>query len=271
MITSKDNSRVKLVKKLLSKSKYRREEKAFILEGFKPVNEAVRLGLVRDIYFSEAVCEEAHLYHKKYSLLLDYLNKNSDAISPNVDVISNVLFEEISDMVTGQGVFALVEFPTYDTSALFDEENCKLLCLEEVRDPGNIGTMIRTAEAAGFDAIVLSPGCADVYQPKVVRSTAGAILRMPCMLCEKADFIGKLKELKEKGFKLYATHLQGAVDYREPSYEGRVGVIIGNEANGLSDEATAQADVRVKIPMHGEVESLNAAVAAALLMYEADR
>ncbi len=251
MISSKDNNRIKLIKKIQTKAKQRREEKAFILEGFKPVREAVRLGLVSEIFISESA--------------------NNSIDLPVSDVVEDRLFSDITDTVTSQGILAIVRMPEYDNNRYFEKDNCKLLCLEEVRDPGNVGTMIRTAEAAGFDAILLSPGCADVYQPKVVRSTAGAILRMPCLSCGNTDFVGELNELKGKGFTLYATHLQGAVDFKEPSYDGRVGVLIGNEANGLSDEATSFADVRVKIPMQGEVESLNAAVAASLLMYEVQR
>ena len=252
MITSKDNSRIKLIKKLLDKPKYRREENAFVLEGLKPVEEAVRQGLVKEIFVSESENNNAIVFDK-------------------IEVVEDSIFKGLSDTVTPQGILAIVKIPEYDNRVIFEKEKCRLLCLEEVRDPGNVGTMIRTAEAAGFDAVLLSPGCADVYQPKVVRSTAGAILRMPCLYCDESTFAGQLELLKGNGFTLFATHLQGAVDFKEPAYDGRVGVLIGNEANGLSDEATQLADVKVKIPMQGEVESLNAAVAAALLMYEVNR
>ncbi|MEE3467254.1 MAG: RNA methyltransferase [Eubacterium sp.] len=271
MISSKDNNKIKRIKKLLEKSKFRREEKAFVLEGFKPVEEALRLGLAKEIYFSESVCEDTHFYYNKYRDLTGYISENNNGVTPGVEVVTTSLFQSISDVVTEQGILAVVGMPEYENEAFFEREDCKLLCLEEVRDPGNIGTMIRTAEAAGFDAILLSPGCADVYQPKVVRSTAGAILRMPCLTCNNNDFIGQLTDLKQHGFTLYATLLQRSVDFKEPTYDGRLGVMIGNEANGLSDEATSLADIRVKIPMQGNVESLNAAVSAALLMYEVNR
>ena len=248
MITSKNNQQIKRIHKLLSRAKSRREERCFVVEGVKVVREAVRQGLVEEIYAMEGM-------------------EVGDDI-PVTDTVSEGVFREISDTVTPQGVMAVVRMPVYESGDIFQRERCRLLCLEGVRDPGNVGTMIRTAEAAGMDAILLSEDCADVYQPKVVRSTMGAILRVPCLI---ADFSEALEGLKKKDFTLYAAHLQGAVDYREPSYEGRIGILIGNEAKGLSEEVTALSDVCVKIPMQGEVESLNAAVSAALLMYETNR
>ena len=277
MISSKSNQRIKRIHKLLNKGKSRREERCFVVEGIKVVREALRQGLAEEIYVSEEFQVE-------------------DGI-PLTYTISASVFREISDTVTPQGVMAVVRMPEYDSEDIFLRDRCRLLCLEGVRDPGNVGTMIRTAEAAGMDAVLLSADCADVFQPKVVRSTMGAILRVPCLIadmlsgmrssggagCDISDHTGKhekvgdvrgsdfpevMEALQAKGFTLYAAHLQGAVDYREPSYEGRIGILIGNEAKGLSDEVTALSDVRVKIPMQGEVESLNAAVSAALLMYE---
>lgn len=247
MITSKDNNRVKRIKKLLEKSKARREERLFVLEGYKPVLEAVKRGLAQEIY----VAESADI---------------PDGIEIT-DTLSDAIFNSLSDTVTPQGIMAVVRMPEFDEDEILGREDCKVICLEDVRDPGNIGTIVRTAEGAGMDAVLLSKGCADVFQPKVVRSTMGSVLRVPCLSCE-AGFAEELNKLHDKGFTVYGAYLDGAVDYREPKYEGKAAVLIGNEANGLTDEAVAACDKLIKIPMKGELESLNAAVSAAVIMYE---
>lgn len=248
MIESRDNPRIKRIRRLMKKPKERRTEGRFIMEGIKAVREACRQGLAEEIYLSSETDAD------------DFWGECP------VETVDARIFQEISDTVTPQGVLAVVRIPTWDEDELVSRKNARWLCLEDVRDPGNIGTMIRTAEGAGMDAVLCSAGCADIYQPKVVRSTMGSVLRVPCLIC--ASFEKKIINLQEKGFTIYASHLSSAKDYRTVSYSGRVGILIGNEAAGLGDRVTALADQTVKIPMAGEVESLNAAVAAALLMYE---
>lgn len=257
MIISKDNQRIKHIRQLLGSKKTREADRLFVIEGRKPVDEAIREGLVEEVYVSE-----------------DF---EGDA-PEDAEVVGAKLFKDITDTVTPQGILAVVRMPEFDRGSVYAGEECKLICLEDVRDPGNVGTIIRTAEAAGFDAVVLSEGCADVFQPKVVRSTMGSILRVPCFGCnriagsdqdgtDKSGFIEEMMRMKQMGFTLYAAHLEGAVDYREPEYVMKTALLIGNEAKGLTDQATGCADVAVKIPMQGRVESLNASVAASILMF----
>jgi len=144
-----------------------------------------------------------------------------------------------------------------------------LMLLENLRDPGNLGTIIRTAEAAGVSGVILSKESVDIYNPKVIRSTMGAVYRVPFLYAD--DFMALLKELRNKDVRLLAAHLKGQKTFDRADYSGKVGILIGNEANGLSEEAAELANEKVLIPMAGSVESLNAAVAAALLMYEAFR
>ncbi|MDO4286017.1 MAG: RNA methyltransferase [Eubacteriales bacterium] len=144
-----------------------------------------------------------------------------------------------------------------------------LLLLEDIQDPGNLGTMIRTAEAAGVTGIVMSRGTVDVFNPKTVRATMSALFRMPFFCAE--DFVGTLGRIREKGIAIYAAHLEGARSYESCSYIEGTALLIGNEGNGLSDEAASAADYRIILPMRGRIESLNAAVAASVLLYEADR
>ena len=139
------------------------------------------------------------------------------------------------------------------------------MILDDLRDPGNLGTIIMTCEAAGIIGIILSKESVDIYNPKVVRSTMGAILREP--FYESEDLKEDIKKIKQENFKLYAAHLGGKKLYNEVKKDGAYGFIIGNEVNGISDEVAALADELVIIPMYGNVESLNAAIAASILMF----
>ena len=129
--------------------------------------------------------------------------------------------------------------------------------------------MMRTAEGAGMTALVLTKNCVDLFNPKVVRSTMGALFRVPFYLCD--NLTDEIDELKKEGFTTYAAHLKGDRDYTETDYNGKAAIVIGNEARGITEETAKKTDALVKIPMEGELESLNAAVSAALFMYEIHR
>ena len=143
------------------------------------------------------------------------------------------------------------------------------MVLDNLQDPGNLGTIVRTAEGAGVDAVFMSKDTVDIYNPKVIRSTMGSIYRMPVVYVE--DLIALLDTFKEKGIKSYAAHLDGKNSYDQESYEGGTAILIGNEGNGLREEISNAADIWVKIPMLGQVESLNAAIAASVMMFEVAR
>lgn len=144
-----------------------------------------------------------------------------------------------------------------------------LLVLDTVQDPGNLGTMLRTGEGAGISGVLMNRTTADIFSPKVIRSTMGSIYRVPFVIAE--DLPGDIRQLKQRGISFYAAHLKGQKSYDAVDYSGGSGFMIGNEGNGLSDEIAKLADLYIRIPMAGQVESLNAAMAAGLLMYEAAR
>lgn len=221
------------------------------------VREALQRDLVQELF-----CDE-----KEEQALAKELAKLQKR--PVIEVLKTTLFKQMSDTVNPQGVLAVITMPSYDREQMISSSECKLLCLENIQDPGNLGTMFRTAEGAGMSGVVLSSGCVDLFNPKVVRSTMGAMFRVPFYICESMS--EEMKQLQNQSFHFYAAHLQGKKNFREETYDGRIGILIGNEANGLSDEVTALADKKVIIPMEGELESLNAAVSAALLMYEVQR
>jgi len=185
------------------------------------------------------------------------------------EVVSDSVFEKMCDTKSPQGILTIARMPSYTREQLLGDGHRKplVLVLEDVQDPGNVGTILRTAEGAGVTGIFLSSRTADVFAPKVIRSTMGSIYRVPFRreenLSEVCDW------LKQRQIRIFASHLEGTNTYRGESYMEGTAFLIGNEGNGLSDTLSGKADVRIRIPMEGKVESLNAAVASALLMYAA--
>ena len=159
--------------------------------------------------------------------------------------------------------------PKYDLPDLLQGDHTHLLILESVQDPGNLGTMVRTGEGAGITGIIMNKTTVDLFNPKTIRSTMGSIYRVPYLITEHLPDL--LDELHKENIRLYAAHLKGDTYYDAFDFTGACGFLIGNEGNGLSDEIAECADCYLKIPMEGKVESLNAAVSAALLMYECKR
>lgn len=257
MITSSSNSQVKNLNLLQKKSKAREEQGVFVIEGLRIFNEARAANFLVKTYASETFYSERVLEDKGYFKDLDY------------EVISDSVFKDISETKTPQGIMGIVKKPAYSLDEILKIRNSFLLLLEDIRDPGNLGTIIRSAEGAGVTGIVLNDSCVDMFNPKVIRSTMGSIFRVP--FYQSPDFISTLKEIKRQGILIYAAHLDGKVYDVEESFVDSCGFLIGNEANGLSDLVSDMADIKIKIPMEGKVESLNAAVAASILMYETAR
>ena len=168
-----------------------------------------------------------------------------------------------------QGVLGVAEMPEYRMEELMEDSRHAYILLDDIRDPGNLGTILRTAEGAGMSGVVMSRGTVDIFNPKVVRATMGAIFRVPfCYEEDLAECIGKMKSAE---IPVYGTMMDGNGLYDEPDYSGRVGVVIGNEANGISGKVAEALTGGIRIPMEGRLESLNASVAAAVLMYEIAR
>jgi RNA methyltransferase, trmH family len=256
MINSIANKAIKEIVALSKKASLRKEKGLFIAEGNKIFSELSHTDIDR-IYISEAyfagMSEETKTILEKTEYYL----------------VSDRVFKDISDTVSPQGVLAVCKQKKFELEDVFKKENCALLILETMQDPGNIGTVFRTAEAAGFDAVIMDKNSADIYNPKVIRSAMGAINRLMHIYTD--DLYSSIKRLKEKKVRIYAAHLKGEAYYDEVSYKGASAFLIGNESRGLSKEISALADELIKIPLHKNVESLNAAVAASVLMYELER
>ena len=250
MITSSGNSQIRRIMQLNAKGKLRREEGVFAAEGVKLFLETPE-ELLEKVFVSES-------FAKEHSGMLKGIS---------FEVVADSLFARMCDTKTPQGILSLVKIPAYTWEEVTGGAAPLLLVLEDLQDPGNVGTILRTAEGAGVTGVILSRKCADLFQPKVIRSTMGSIYRMPWYCPE--DLPEAVKRLKQQGIRIYAAHLEGKRSYAAEDYREGCAFLIGNEGNGLSRELTEAADGLIRIPMEGKVESLNAAVAAAVLMYAA--
>lgn len=244
MITSKSNEVIKHIKSLHQK-KYRDEFGEFFVEGIKLVEEAIAEKMeISKIVICEEILKETFGYG---CFDIIYVNEN--------------VFNFISDTKTPQGILAVMKIPK-------NEENFGdiIFALDNLQDPGNLGTIIRTLDCAGINTLLLSDGTVDLYNPKVIRSTMGAIFRVNCF--ENLNLKKKLIDLKEEGYKVVVTALDAEKYHYDLTFDEKYVIVIGNEAKGVGKEVQELADVKVKIPMLGRTESLNASVATSLMAYE---
>ena len=259
-ITSGDNSRIRLVRKL-STRKGRSTEKRFAVEGRNLVSEVLERGLDVDfIMIPEGASDDAPGFIK-------------DCISSSEVTVCEIPereFSTLTDAGGGIGMLAVVKQLEYSPELIDGlDADGNLLVLDRIQDPGNMGTLIRTAVAAGYKAIIAMSGTVDIYSPKVLRATAGMIFEIPVVYVSGED---RLKEiLRRSGRRIAVTAVDGGGPYYEEDLSRGIALIIGNEGSGVSDAMIEMADVKVTLPMRGRIESLNAAVAAAILMYEAVR
>lgn len=258
MITSASNPKIKQICQWQAKARERRRDGVFVVEGVRMVQEAP-LGALREICLTETILEK----NKENAELQDRLR------AVPTELVSEDVFRRMSDTQTPQGILAVVRQAHYELAELLSAPCPLLVILEDLQDPGNLGTILRTGEGAGITGVIMSRGTVDIYNPKVIRSTMGSIYRVPFVYAD--DLTEVLRQLRAAGIRTYAAHLRGTGSYDTFSYREPTAFLIGNEGNGLSRELADAADTYLRIPMEGQVESLNAAVASALLLYEAHR
>ncbi|HLQ73687.1 MAG TPA: RNA methyltransferase [Bacillota bacterium] len=241
MITSVQNNKVKEWKKLHTK-KGRQKARAFIIEGDHLIEEAKKAKqTIKEIIVTEQ------------------MERSSSLEGQLTHVVSEQVFKEISQTETPQGMAAVIEM-----TAMNKALEGPVLLVDAVQDPGNLGTIIRTADAAGFSKVVLGNGTVDVYNDKVIRATQGSLFHITI---EHAHLNEEVSQLKEKGYVVWASTLSDATFYQDVKAPKKTALIVGNEGAGVTDELIEQADERVKIPIYGQAESLNVAIASAILMY----
>lgn len=254
VIKSKDNNTLKEIKKLKEK-KYRVENKKFIIEGFRFLEE----GLKSDFIIDKLFIKESSLEKFK-----EKFYQYKDTFDEKLFIVSDNLFKSISGTENSQGVLAVINMK---------EEICTIkeglyILVDKVQDPGNLGTIIRTAHSAGCNGIILSKDTVDLYNEKTLRSTMGSIFNIPIIYDENLVFT---KELIKKGYNLVCSSLQTDKNFYEINLVDNAIIAVGNEGNGISDEVMNLATSKVKIPMLGNTESLNVAIAASIMIYEGVR
>ncbi len=253
IISSKDNELVKNIKKLKDK-KYRDLENVYIVEGIKMLKEAiVENASIKQIIICDD-CEKSDLISKE----MMYEIAKYDCV-----YVTSKVFKYITEVQTPQGVMAIIEKNNRDKEINYDEDI--IMALDDIQDPGNLGTILRTIDSIGLSQVLISKGTADPYNPKVVRSTMGAIYRVKVIECD--DLKETLKEIKKNKFKILATSLDDSKSIYDIKYNKKV-IVIGNEANGVEEEIVKLSDEKIKIPMLGKTESLNASVATGIVLYE---
>ncbi|XJZ26427.1 TrmH family RNA methyltransferase [Bacillota bacterium Lsc_1132] len=244
-IQSVKNPQVKQWKKLLTK-KERDKTGAFLVEGFHLVEEALKQ---QDSVLELIVSEKVELPPR-----LDYR-------SASITLVTEEISNQLSDTEAPQGIYAVCR--QFDSESSLQEAGSFLL-IDAVQDPGNLGTMIRTADAAGIDAVIVGNGSVDLFNPKVLRSAQGSHFHLPIIRGDLTEWINKLKE---KNIPAYGTALENAMVYTETKPGNQFALIVGNEGNGVSKEILTQTDANLYIPIYGKSESLNVAVATGILLY----
>lgn len=250
VITSRQNEQIKWAKRLQQK-KYRDQDALFYLEGVRIVEEALETGLVHSLYFTDRLSSIARGQE---------LVKHAQELKIPLWKCTEQVLSELTDTVNSQGVVAIVHKPTWPLKT-----QGVLLIADEIQDPGNMGTLLRTAVGAGVQGLLIVDGSVDLYNPKVLRSSMGAIFHLPHWFFSREAV---LQLIASRGTALVVADLVDAVNYWEANYPRDLAVVIGNEARGVHADFRDRANLRVKIPLMGPVESLNASVAAGVLLYE---
>ncbi len=262
IIDSKDNKTLRYLKKL-EKSRFRNSEGVFLIEGSRIVDQAIETQA--DIKM--IIYDESYLNEPKNNELIDKINRfklNFDEI-----VLKNGLFSKITNTKNPQGIAALCSIKENNASKIIERTERSerpVLVLDRIQDPGNMGTIIRTADAAGIKDVYIVRGSVDIYNDKVLRSTMGSIFTMNFIVASEEEIISMLK-VNCGGYKIVTTSLDTDVYYNEVKYDRKTAIVIGNEGSGVSDGFVESADRLVKIPMRGEAESLNVAVSAGIVIY----
>ena len=268
MISSTSNAQIKYIMQLQKKSKLRNEDGVFIIEGPKMFFELPKEQLLK-VYVSCGFLEDKVNEKKLKDMQIKY------------EIVRDDIFVLMCDTKTPQGILALAKQFKYTLEDILDynagidrftkyrEKKHNLLILETIQDPGNLGTMLRAGEAAGVTGVIMNRKTVDIYNQKVIRSTMGSLYRVPFVYVD--DLKIAIKSIRDNNIKIYAAHLKAEKNYDRADYVGDVSFLIGNEANGLSSQIADLADEYIKIPMEGKIESLNAAIASAVILFEVSK
>lgn len=255
MITSRHNPKIQEMRKL-ARREHRAATRRFLLEGIRCVEEAMDAGA--------RICEVLVTPHLVHSARGEALLVRLKAARVEVAVVTDEVIAVVSDTETPQGIVAMAAM---SSKTLCFDENPLILVVDGVRDPGNLGTLVRTAAALGAGGVIVTRGTVDVYNPKCVRATMGSLFRVPVE--ERPDAVAAVSFLKERGLCVVVGDVHAETACYDWDFTGPTAVLVGGEAFGPSADALTMCDGRVRIPMPGGVESFNVAVAGSILLYEA--
>ena len=251
MITSKSNPKIKNVVKL-QKSSERREQNRIIIEGRREIERAVACGFIVDTLF---ICN-------------DILKESVNIAANYVEEVTLEVFEKIAYREGSDGLLALA-IPKYaDLKSFKPQKKPLIIVLETVEKPGNLGAIMRTADAAGVDAVIIADPRTDLYNPNAIRASIGTIFSVPLFACSSEECINWLRE---NDIKIYCTYLKASIDYLEADFRQGSAIVMGTEATGISDIWVDAADQNLIIPMNGIADSLNVSVTTAIVVFEAIR
>lgn len=257
-ITSLQNPKIKNISKLISKAKERKEQKLFPIEGAREIMLALEGGYVLDSVF---ICPELFV-KTDYPVVLEGIDQRI-LFEVTAEIFCKLAYRENSD-----GLLALAQLKIHKLEDLYLSENPFLILMEAVEKPGNLGAVLRTADAAGVDAVIVCDPHTDIYNPNVIRSSVGCLFTVQTAICSNQEAIDFLRQKKICS---YAAELQASEFYQNIDFCPPSAIIMGTEADGLSDFWLRQADFRIKIPMKGKIDSLNVSVSTAILTFEAMR
>lgn len=264
IISSEQNNKIKSLRKLYDK-RYRKKQGKYILEGFRIIKEALNAGAVfDDIYVTPEFYKSDH-GGQVLGLLKKNINIDFNKISPVI--LESKLMNNIADTNNPQGIIAVVNEVQYNVEDVLDNSTL-LLLLDRIQDPGNMGTMIRTAVAAGVDGLIILKGSVDIYNLKVLRATMGSIFNIAFIKDLGLEEFIDLYRKKASNYTLVSTDISARKYYYDLDYRGKIIIAIGNEANGLNRKIVDISKYKVKIPIIGEIDSLNAAMAGGIILYE---
>lgn len=256
-ITSLHNKHIKYIK-LLHKRKHREKNNEFIIEGLRIIEHALENNTeISAIYYSDEMVNSSRgqeLFQKIYHN------------NVNLYKVDRKIFQEISTTDNTQGILGIVKMKYYNLNDIINKEKYTLIILDRLQDPGNVGTIIRTADSAGINGIIALKGTVDIYNSKTIRSTMGSIFTIPIIYADEVSDI--IQSLMSKGTDVIATSLDAEKYHFDVKYGNKNAIIIGNEANGISDELMKYSKIKVKIPIIGNAESLNASIASGIIIYE---
>ena len=246
IITSVQNARIKHVVALQQKSSLRREEGLFVVEGQREIEHCIACGYE----------------------IVEVFSRSEECGAPHTTVVTPQVYEKMAYRGSTEGIIAVAKCKDHSLSSLLDTPNPLIVVLESVEKPGNLGAILRTAEAAGVDAVIVCDPLTDIYNPNLIRASIGGVFSVPVAVCDSKECIAFLKE---RGIRILTAQLQDSYEYYDYDMRRATAIVMGTESTGLTDQWREAADAHIRIPMLGRLDSLNVSVSAAILMYEAVR